>query len=194
MSDEGQEKKEKGKVKDPEIQTDASPGSSREKEGEAYEQDSFLDVEVGDYVRMTDEALIDPVAQEMTPFQFFKLVGWPNKFMVVDIFIDQKHGQVIRLDPCCGWAQDLEDRSKAACQAHPAKFFKKLPPEQEESRGEDDRYMGVNIAGFDLLSVEYLNGGKEPSLMVKLAGQKPFRVSGSAARALSRFLQARGFF
>ena len=156
-------------------------------------EEPFLEVEPGDYVRLTPEAMIDPKAQDMTPFLFFKLVGWPNKFMVVDVFIDAKHGQVLRLDPCCGWVRDPEERSRIACQAHPSKYFEKCPQESD-SGDKDDRYMGVNIAGFDLLSVEYLNGGKEPSLMVKLAGQKPFMVSGSAARALSRFLQTKGFF
>ncbi len=155
---------------------------------EIEREEQAFEIEPGEYVRLTAEAFIDPDAQDMTPLRFFKLVGWPNKFMVVDIFIDTKHGRVLRLDPCCGWARDPENRAKIACQAHPAKFFEKCPPEPDR-HDKNDRYMEVNLAGYDLLSVEFLNGGKEPSLLVKFAGQKPFRISGAAARELARFLQ-----
>lgn len=173
------------------------PGTEAEKPEPAQPEQAVrtLEVEAGDFVRITPEALVDEETQDMTPIRLFKLIGWPNKFQVVDVFIDAKHGQVLRLDPCCAWILDPEHHKKTACQAHPSIYFEKFPQGQASSSPDkEDRYMGINIAGHDLLSVEYINGEREPKLMVKMVGQRPFMLSGEAARALSRLLRARGVF
>jgi hypothetical protein len=153
-----------------------------------------LAVEVGDFVRITPEALVDEETKDMTPIRLFKF-GWPNKFQVVDVFIDAKSGHVLRLDPCCGWIVDPKHHKTPVCQAHPSMYFEKLSQEHASAPADrDDRYMGVNIAGHDLLSVEYINGEQEPKLLVKMVGQRPLTLSGEAARALSRLLRSRGVF
>ena len=174
--------------------SDAVESSKEEPKGEETVQAPLLDVQAGDYVRLTPETMIDPDAQNMSPVSLFKLVGWPNKFMVVDVLMDVKHGQVLRLDPCCGWIRDPEDRSKFPCQAHPSKYFERHPEDEHgQDKPEGDRYMGVNLAGLDLLSVEYLNGGKEPSLVVKFVGQKPLILNGKAAKELAQILKSKRF-
>jgi hypothetical protein len=152
--------------------------------------DALPGVEPGHFVRLRDRALID--MPKMTPVKLFKL-GWPNKFMVLDVGRDPKTGeQALKLDPCCDWMEDPDGRKKNLCGGHLAHCFEIYP--DPKPRGAEDRYFGVNVAGNDLLSVEYVNGGAEESLMVRFAGQKPFSISGSAARTLARYLQERGFF
>lgn len=151
-----------------------------------------LDVRSGDFVRITAEALGDKELADVTPIQLFKR-GWPNKFMVVDIADDVDEGQVLRLDPCCGWMRNPENRDEHACQAHPAAYFELHPGDEEGAeKPSDDRYMGVKFAGLDLVSVEYLKGdGKGASLVIKLAGQKPVVLEGEAANQFAKILKSK---
>lgn len=154
-------------------------------------EDVGLDVKAGDFVRVTAEAMADPELKDVTPIRLFKLAGWPNKFMVVDVAIDADEGQVLRLDPCCGWLLEPKGREEHACQAHPAKYFERHP-EEETEKPSGNRSMGINIAGFDLVSVEYVDGkGKDPSLVVKLVGQKPIVLEGKAAQQFAQLLKSK---
>jgi hypothetical protein len=182
-------------MSDPEKpESKASEKEAEKPEPVQAEQEKTLEVSAGDFVRITPEALVDEETKEMTPIRLFRF-GWPNKFQVVDVFIDAKHGQVLRLDPCCAWILDSEHHKKPVCQAHPSIYFEKITQEQASGAPDrEDRYMGINIAGNDLLSVEYINGEREPRLLVKMVGQRPLMLSGEAARAMSRLLRARGVF
>lgn len=162
------------------------------KEGEAEETEKpfHLDVSPGDRVKITAEALIDPEAQIATPLKLFKF-GWPNDFLVLDVFEDEKYGQVIALDPCCSWIKDPEKHQKHVCAAHTTRFFEVIERAKPDA---GRRYSGVNIAGLDILSVEYLNGGENPALAVRVAGRKPIVLHGQPAQILSQFLRAQKVF
>ena len=144
-------------------------------------------------MRLTAEALADKELADVSPVKLRKLVNWPNKFMVVDVADDVDDGQVLRLDPCCGWLEHPDIQDKHACQAHPAAYFELHPGDDEDAeKPSDDRYMGVKFAGLDLVSVEYLKGdGKGASLMIKLAGQKPVVLEGEAANQFAKILKSK---
>jgi len=165
------------------------PAEEPSPEGEKPEQ---LEVSPGDRVRITPEAMIDPEAQDATPVRLFKF-GWPNDFLVVDVYEDKRYGQVLTLDPCCNWIKDPEKRKENVCVAHASRFFEVIKRSQSEA---NRRYSGVNIAGLDILSVEFLNGkeGEQPSLAVRVAGRKPMVLQGQAAHILSQFLRAQKVF
>ena len=170
--------------------SEAKKSTTGKDKPEETPQDALPGIEPGQFVRLVDRALLD--MPKMTPVKLFKL-GWPNKFQILDVGHDPKTGeQVLKIDPCCDWMEDPDGRKRHLCGAHPARCFE-VYPEHKPKDGKD-RYFGVNVAGNDLVSVEYLNGGNEESLMVKFVGQRPFTISGSAARTLARFLQERGFF
>jgi hypothetical protein len=160
-------------------------------DAEETEKPFHLDVSSGDRVKITAEALIDPEAQVATPIKLFKF-GWPNDFLVLDVFEDEKYGQVIALDPCCNWIKDPEKHTKHVCAAHTTRFFEVVERAQANPAGR--RYSGVNIAGLDILSVEYLNGGDNPALAVRVAGRKPIVLHGQPAHILSQFLRAQKVF
>lgn len=153
-------------------------------------KDALPGIEAGHYVRLADRALVD--MPKMTPVKLFKL-GWPNKFQVMGVGRDPKTGgQVIKIDPCCDWMED-RDGKKHLCAGHPAESFELYPTKKKKDDG--DRYFSVDVAGQDLISVEYINGDEDDeALMVRFAGQKPFTIAGGAARALARILQEKGFF
>lgn len=178
------EKKEPDKKPDPAPDTAPAP--------ESTEKPFHLDVAPGDRVRITAEALVDPDAQIATPIKLFKF-GWPNDFLVVDVYDDEKHGQVIVLDPCCNWIRDPEKHAKPVCFAHSTRFFEVLQ-RGETSNSAGRRYSGVQIAGMDILSVEYLNGGENPQLAVRIAGRKPVILTGGPAATLAQFLRAQKAF
>lgn len=169
--------------KEPEKKPDVTPEQS--------EKPFHLDVSPGDRVRITAEALVDPDAQVATPVKLFKF-GWPNDFLVLDVYEDEKYGQVISLDPCCGWIKDPEKHKTNVCAAHTTRFFEVI--EKTKTSSGDRRYAGVQIAGHDILSVEYLNGGENPQLAVHVAGRKPVLLSGQPAQILSQFLRAQKVF
>ena len=83
---------------------------------EEAEKPFHLEVSPGDRVRLTPEAIIDPDAQPATPLRLFKF-GWPNDFLVLDVYDHETYGQCIVLDPCCGWVQD-EKHAKKVCFGH----------------------------------------------------------------------------
>jgi hypothetical protein len=161
-------------------------------EGAEAEKPFHLEVSAGDRVRITAEALVDPEAQIATPIKLFKLIGWPNDFLVLDVYDDEKHGQVLVLDPCCNWIKDPEKHQKHQCVAHSSRLFEVV--ERAPTTAANRRYSGVNIAGLDILSVEYLNGGENPALAVRVAGRKPIILNGQPAHILSQFLRAQKVF
>lgn len=156
---------------------------------EQAEKPFHLEVSPGDRVRLTPEALVDPDAQPATPLRLFKF-GWPNDFMVLDVYDHEVYGQCIVLDPCCNWIRDAEKHSKPVCFGHSTRFFEVVKRGQQSDPSR--RYAGVNLAGLDILSVEYANGGSAdgPSLVVRVAGRKPITLSGQPAQILSQFLRA----
>lgn len=168
--------------KEPEKKPDPAPGS------EGAEKPFHLEVAAGDRVRLTAEALVDPDAQIATPIKLFKF-GWPNDFLVLDVYDDEKYGQVITLDPCCNWIRDPEKHAKPVCFAHATSYFEVIERAQSNAAS-GRRYSGVQIAGMDILSAEYLNGGDNPQLAVRVAGRKPVVLSGQAASILAQFLRA----
>lgn len=157
---------------------------------EGEEKTPHLEVSAGDRVRVTAEALVDPEAQIATPIKLFKF-GWPNDFLVLDVYDDEKVGQVLVLDPCCNWVKDPEKHQNHQCIAHSSRLFEVIERAQPST---GRRYSGVNIAGLDILSVEYLNGGENPSLAVRVAGRKPIVLNGQSADALAKFLRANKVF
>jgi len=168
---------------------DPKPEPETPEEGDAPEH---LEVSAGDRVRLKPEALVDPDAETATPLRLFKF-GWPNDFLVLDVYEDKRYGQVLALDPCCNWIKDPEKHKTNVCVAHAARFFEVIERTQPAA---NRRYSGVNIAGLDILSVEYLNGkeGEQPSLAVRVAGRKPMILQGQAASILSQFLRAQKVF
>jgi hypothetical protein len=155
------------------------------------EKPFHLEVSAGDRVRLKAEALVDPDAQPATPLKLFKF-GWPNDFLVLDVYDDERYGQVVKLDPCCEWIKDPEKHQKNVCVAHSTRFFEVI--ERAKTTDPNRRYSGINIAGVDLLSVEYLNGGENPALAVRLPGRKPIVLQGQPAHILSQFLRAQKVF
>ena len=166
-----------------------------EKKPDAPKEDAekpfHLDVSPGDRVRLTPEALVDPVAQPGTPLKLFKF-GWPNDFMVLDVYDHEVYGQVVVLDPCCNWIRDAEKHAKPVCFGHSTRFFEVIKRAQTQNPDPSRRYAGVNLAGLDILSVEYANGNgaETPSLVVRVAGRKPITLNGQPAQILSQFLRA----
>lgn len=170
---------------------ETAPDPEKEKGAEGKPSEPILDVAAGDRVRITAEAMIDPDAQEATPIRLFRF-GWPNDFLVLEVFDDPKFGQVLVLDPCCNWIRDPKKRTVHVCAAHSARFFEVV--EKGSQPGQGRRYSGVNIAGFDLVSVEYANGKDSPALAVRVAGRKPVVLRGQPAQLLAQLLQAQKIF
>lgn len=170
--------------KEPEKKPDDAP--------EGGEKPFHLEVSAGDRVRITPEALLDPDAQIATPIKLFKL-GWPNDFLVWDVYDDEKYGQLISLDPCCYWMKDPQKHHDLVCKAHTTRYFEVIE-RGAQANPAGRRYSGVQIAGMDVLSVEYLNGGENPQLAVRVAGRKPVVLSGQPAQILSQLLRAQKVF
>jgi hypothetical protein len=173
------------------MSQEKGPEKKPEAEVPESEKPFHLEVSAGDRVKITAEALVDPEAQIATPLKLFKF-GWPNDFLVLDVYDDEKYGQVIALDPCCSWIKDPEKHQKLVCKAHTTRFFEVI--ERAHTTDPNRRYSGVNIAGLDILSVEYLNGGENPALAVRVAGRKPIILNGQPAHILSQFLRAQKVF
>lgn len=152
------------------------------------------EIQPGDHVRIRDEALIDPVADEMTPVKLFKRVAWPNHFYVFAVAPGPKGETLLRIEPCCGWVDDEKDRRKAACQAHPAKYFERIDPpvyaeeEEEPDEEERDRYAGLKLNGEEVIGVEYA----DKKLVVRRMGRTPFVLEGKPAAYLLKGLRAFG--
>ncbi len=144
------------------------------------------DIKPGDIVRLTSEALIDPTADPMKPTRLFKNEGWPNEFLVYDVF--QKDGYTfLRLDPCCGWMRDLEDRTKLSCEGHPAQFFERSGDRLEEPEEETKRrYSGAQLNGEDILGLEH--DGK--AVVLRYMGQSPIRLDLQQAKEVQGLLRA----
>lgn len=170
--------------KEPEKKTDPA------KPEEQAEKPFHLEVSPGDRVRLTPEAIIDPDVQPATPLRLFKF-GWPNDFLVLDVYEHEEHGQVVVLDPCCNWILDEKHVKKVCPHGHSSRFFEVV--KRAQTADPSRRYAGVNIAGLDILSVESTNGGNgsdSPSLVVRVAGRKPITLNGQPAQILSQFLRA----
>lgn len=152
------------------------------------EKPFHLEVSPGDRVRLTAEAIVDPDAQPSTPLRLFKF-GWPNDFLVLDVYEHEVHGQVVVLDPCCGWMRDEKHAKQVCPHGHSARFFEVL--KRVQATDPNRRYAGVNLAGLDILSVESTGNGPDgPSLVVRVAGRKPITLNGQPAQILSQFLRA----
>ena len=170
------------------MTTEKEPEKKPEASQEDAEKPFHLEVSPGDRVRLTPEALVDPDAQPATPLKLFKF-GWPNDFMVLDVYDHEVYGQVVVLDPCCNWIRDAEKHSKPVCFGHSTRFFEVI--KRGQTADPSRRYAGVNLAGLDILSVESNGGGPDgPSLVVRVAGRKPITLSGQPAQILSQFLRA----
>ncbi len=145
-----------------------------------------IDIKPGDIVRLTSEALIDKKAESMKPMRLFKNEAWPNEFLAHDVF--EKDGKwFVRLDPCCGWMRDLEDRSKLSCQAHPAHFFERSGERIEEPEEEtQSRYSGVKINGEDLFGMEY--DGK--AFVLRYMGRSPLKLDLAQGKEIQNLLRS----
>lgn len=145
-----------------------------------------IDIKPGDLVRLTSEALINPKAEDMKPMRLFKNEAWPNEFLAHDVF--EKDGKwFLRLDPCCGWMRDLEDRTKLSCQAHPAHFFERSGERIEEPDEEtQSRYSGVKFNGEDLLGIEY--DGK--AFVLRYMGRSPLKLDLAQGKEIEKLLHA----
>ena len=145
---------------------------------------------------------------DSTPARLLK-AGWPNKFLIVEIYEEKDKGKLLRLDPCCGWMIDLRDDEKNACEAHPAKFFEVLPGhisedienEAEAEVAEEEvvgpaggRYTGLGVGDSDedLVGVEYVNGETTKTFFVRCAGKAPIMVRGTGAQRLSKIFSKLG--
>lgn len=177
-------------MSDPKEQEPSEEAPAEKPQPESREPQ--LEVAAGDRVRITAEAMADPDAQEATPIRLFKF-GWPNDFLVMDVFEDPKFGQVLVLDPCCNWMRDPKKRNSMVCAAHSARFFEVIERGSGKS-GQGRRYSGVNIAGLDLISVEFMGGQDSPALAVRVAGRKPVVLRGQPAQVLAQLLQAQKVF
>jgi hypothetical protein len=139
---------------------------------------------------------------DMTPVRLLKN-GWPNKFLIIEIYDDEEKGKLLRLDPCCGWMRDLKKEEETACEAHPAKYFEPLPghiQDQEDGEEAEEDPQGRRYSGFgqdeegeDAVGVEYVrNGGKTGSFFFRRAGERPIVVRGQAADKLLRAVKKLG--
>ncbi len=141
------------------------------------------DIKSGDIVRLTSEALIDKKADPMKPTRLFKNEGWPNEFLVYDVF--KKDGKTfLRLDPCCGWMRNLEDRSKFSCQAHPAEFFERSGERVEGDEETKSRYSGAKFNGEDILGVEI--DGK--TVAIRYMGGSPIKLDLEQGQEIKKLL------
>ncbi len=162
------------------------------------------DFEVGGFCQL---AATTVAKVSLTPVALLK-VGWPNQFLILDIYDDEEKGKLLRLDPCCGWMRDLQKEEKYACEAHHAKYFEPLPghikdqPKGEAEEAEEGgalqgkrRYSGfaTEEGGEDVLGVEYVgNGGKAGALFFRSAGKRPIVVRGVAADKIMRLMSKLG--
>lgn len=164
--------------------------------------DEPLEFKVGGFCGLKPEAA---AKGDSTPARLLK-IGWPNRFLIVEIYEDEEKGKLLRLDPCCGWMRDLRDEEKHACEAHPVKYFDPLPghiAEEVEAEQEADESMvgprggryvafGRGASEEDLTSLEFVNGGKTKSFFFRHAGSKPFVIQGKAAHRLATFIDKLG--
>jgi hypothetical protein len=159
------------------------------------------ELKVGGFVAITAEAVAKAV---MTPVNLLK-VGWPNKFLVLEIYDNATRGKLVRLDPCCGWMLDPAKEGETACEAHPAKYFSPLPgsinDQAEEAGGTAEpeegarRYSGFGRqeGGEDAVGMEYVNAGKDPaSFFFRRAGTSPVVLRGAAAERIKEILSKFG--
>ena len=143
------------------------------------------DIKPGDVVRLTSEALINPKADDLKPKRLFKNEGWPNEFLAYDVFV--KDGKTfLRLDPCCGWMRNLEDRSKYSCQAHPAEFFERSGERVEDEEETQSRYSGVKLNGEEILGVEM----DEKSVVLRYMGSSPIKLDLDQGLEIKKLLTA----
>ncbi len=161
--------------------------------------DEKPEFKVGGFCRLKAEAA---ARMDSTPARLLR-EGWPNWFAIDQIYEDEKQGTLLKLDPCCEWMEDPVDREKHACKAHPAKNFEVIPghlkdqldAEDEETEGAGKGPSGGRYAGFalgedveDIISVEYVNGGKAPAFIFRKSGKAPQILKGSlAVKALRTF-------
>lgn len=141
-----------------------------------------LDVEPGDLVELTPEAVRD--VPDLTPVKLFS-IGWPNRFLVFDVYEHPEKGQLISLDPCCAWMVNLSTPDgQHLCQAHPARFFKKVEGEKVDLGDKPfARYAGVEIDGQEFVSVRG-NGGRETAFTVRLPGNRLVTMTGTVVKEL----------
>ncbi len=161
--------------------------------------DEQTEFKVGGFCRLKAEAA---ARMDSTPARLLR-EGWPNWFAIDQIYHDEKKGILLRLDPCCGWMEKLDDRTSLACQAHPAENFELIPGHLKDQLDENDEETedagegpsGGRYAGFalgegveDVISVEYVNGGKAPAFIFRKSGKAPQILKGSLAiKALRTF-------
>ena len=146
------------------------------------EQDE-QDIKPGDIVRLTSEALINPKADNLTPKRLFKNEGWPNEFLAYDVYVEGDK-TFIRLDPCCGWMRNLEDRSKYSCQAHPAEFFERSGERVDDDEESQSRYSGAKFNGEDILGVEI--DGK--TVAIRYMGSSPIKLDLEQGQEIKKLL------
>lgn len=162
-----------------------------------------LDFKVGGFCALTEDAATKGTG---TPGKLRK-IGWPNKFLIVEVFEDKEGEKFLRFDPCCGWMEDLKDPKKDACVAHPAKFFTPLSGHiaddiaQETEEAEEapvgpagGRYTGLNLGEGeeDMVGVEFLNGTKAKKFFLRRAGKPPIVISGVGAQRMMKFIDGLG--
>lgn len=167
------------------------------------ENNEKLDFKVGGFCALTEEAAAKGGS---TPGRLRK-IGWPNKFLIAEVFEDKEGKRFLRFDPCCGWMEDLKDPTKYACQAHPATFFTPLPGHisddiaQETEDSEEaptgpagGRYTGLNVGEGeeDLIGVEFVNGTKAKTFFLRRAGKPPIVISGVGAQRMMKFIDRLG--
>jgi hypothetical protein len=153
-------------------------------------KDTAVEFKVGGFVALKADAV---AKVDMTPVRLLK-AGWPNKFLILEIYEDEKAGKLLRLDPCCGWMMDLIKEEEHACEAHPAKYFEPaaghIADQAEEGDGTvDANGKGRRYSGFgrgesaeDAVGVEYVEGGEKPaSFFFRRAGTSPVVLRGEAA-------------
>lgn len=132
------------------------------------------DVIAGDIVAVNEESL----KTELTPVALMK-IGWPNHFCVRKVVEDESRGTLYELDPCCNWMVDWKKKDYPyACNAHPAKFFKKIEGKHVDlDKGE--RYIGVGVGDRDFVSVAPAAKGKSAKVMINIPGLPPIALDGT---------------
>jgi len=162
-----------------------------------------IDFKVCGFAALTADAV---ARVDMTPVHLLK-IGWPNRFLILEVYEDAAQGKLLRLDPCCAWMRDPLDDTKEACKAHPAKHFESLvghiadqadaEAEAKEGSGAvDDNGKGHRYSGFgrseggeDTVGVEFVeDGDKPPSFFFRRAGASPVVLRGEAANKIRTVL------
>ena len=164
-------------------------------------------ITAGDVIGLTEKALKDKELRQLSPRRLHK-IGWPNRFVVVDVFKDGEEGDCVSILPCCGFL--CKKSGIPYCGGHPQRLFEKLESKKEqveepseEAKGEasstegppvqgQNRHASIKVPGLGTVaSLEFRDDPKHASLKGEFLGLE-HELTGSAARIAKTLIQEFG--